>query len=126
MHNVAIIGFGKMGKIRKEGIGSLPDCSLKWVCDVMPQEGDFRFTKDPEVIFKDKEVDMSGEPWKRRLLSVPHSKMDADPEVWITVEQLILSEKDDTRPGVFAEERVVVADTEPRSQFQKFFLKVRN
>jgi hypothetical protein len=65
--------------------------------------------------YKDKEVDMSGAPWKRRLLSVPHSKMDADPKVWSTVEQLILSEIDDTRPGLFAEERVVVADNEPRS-----------
>ena len=59
--------------------------------------------------YKDKKVDMSGVPWERRLLSVPHSKMDADPEVWNTVEQLILSEIDDTRPEIFAEERVVVA-----------------
>ncbi len=65
--------------------------------------------------YKDKKVDMSGVPWERRLLSVPHSKMDADPEVWNTVEQLILSEIDDTRPEIFAEERVVVAGTDPRS-----------
>ena len=65
--------------------------------------------------YKDKEVDMSGVPWERRLLSVPHSKMDADPEVWSTVEQLILSEIGDTKPGIFAEERVVVAGTDPRS-----------
>jgi hypothetical protein len=65
--------------------------------------------------YKDKEVDMSGVPWERRLLSVPHSKMDADPEVWSTVEQLILSEIDDTKPGIFAEERVVVAGTDPSS-----------
>ena len=65
--------------------------------------------------YKDKEVDMSEVPWERRLLSVPHSKMDADPEVWSTVEQLILSEIDDTKPGIFAEERVVVAGTDPRS-----------
>ena len=65
--------------------------------------------------YKDKEVDMSGVPWKRRLLSIPHSKMDADPEVWNTVEQLILSEIGDTKPGIFAEERVVDAGPDPRS-----------
>jgi 1,5-anhydro-D-fructose reductase (1,5-anhydro-D-mannitol-forming) len=58
MHNVAIIGFGKMGKIRNEVVNSLPDCSLKWVCDVVPQEGNFKFTKDPDVIFNDEEVDI--------------------------------------------------------------------
>ena len=64
--------------------------------------------------YKDKEVDMSGVPWKRRLLSVPHSKMDADPEVWSTVEQLILSEINDMKPEILAEERVVVAGPDPR------------
>jgi len=57
-HTTAIIGFGKMGKIRKEIIDSLRDCSVKWVCDAVPQEGNFEFTKDPDVIFKDKEVDI--------------------------------------------------------------------
>ena len=57
-HTTAIIGFGKMGKIRKEIIDSLRDCTVKWVCDAVPQEGNFEFTKDPDVIFKDKEVDI--------------------------------------------------------------------
>jgi len=57
-HTAAIIGFGKMGRIRKGVIDSLPDCSLKWVCDVAPQEGSFKFTKDPDVIFNDEEVDI--------------------------------------------------------------------
>ena len=73
-----------------------------------------KIIKNVRFFYEDKEVDMSGEPWKRRLLSVPHSKMDADPQVWSTVEQLILSEIDDAKPGVFAEERVVIADTEPK------------
>jgi hypothetical protein len=64
--------------------------------------------------YKGKEVDMSGVPWERRLLSVPHSKMDADPEVWSTVEQLILSEIGDMKPEILAEERVVDAGPEPR------------
>ena len=64
--------------------------------------------------YKGKEVDMSGVPWERRLLSVPHSKMDADPEVWNTVEQLILSEIGDLKPAILAEERVVEVDPDPR------------
>jgi hypothetical protein len=64
--------------------------------------------------YKEKEIDMSGVPWKRRLLSVPHSKMDADPEVWSTVEKLILSEIGDTKLGILAEERVVDPGPEPR------------
>jgi len=64
--------------------------------------------------YKDKEIDMSGVPWKRRLLSVPHSKMDADPEVWSTVEKLILFEIGDTKPGILAEKRVVEPGPEPR------------
>lgn len=64
--------------------------------------------------YKDKEVDMSGVPWERRLLSVPHSKMDADPEVWSAVEQLILSEIGGTKPEILAEERVVGPGPDPR------------
>jgi hypothetical protein len=64
--------------------------------------------------YKDKEVDMSAVPWERRLLSVPHSKMDADPEVWSMVEQLILSEIVDVKPEILAEERVWEAGPEPR------------
>ncbi|MFO7997094.1 MAG: Gfo/Idh/MocA family oxidoreductase [Dehalococcoidia bacterium] len=58
MHTAAIIGFGKMGKIRKGIIDSLPDCYLKWVCDTVPQEGNFKFTEDPAVIFNDEQVDI--------------------------------------------------------------------
>jgi hypothetical protein len=62
-----------------------------------------------KFVYKNKEVDMSGVPWERRLLSVPHSKMDADPEVWSTVEQIILSEIGDMKPEILAEERTVDA-----------------
>ena len=56
---------------------------------------------DPEVTsivaniefdYSDKEVDMTAQPWQRRLFSTPHSMMDADPEVWALVEELILDE----------------------------------
>jgi hypothetical protein len=40
-----------------------------------------------EFDYSDKEVD-----WQRRLFSTPHSMMDADPEVWALVEELILDE----------------------------------
>ena len=84
--------------------------------EIVPEDPDkTKIIANLKFDYNDKEVDMSGVPWERRLLSVPHSKMDADPEVWSTVEQLILSEIDGTRTGLFAEERVVVADTEPRS-----------
>lgn len=56
-HTAAVIGFGKMGKIRKGILDSIPGCSVKWVCDTGPQEGDFRFTCDSDEIFADEEVD---------------------------------------------------------------------
>ena len=60
MHTAGIIGFGKMGKIRKEILDTLPDCSLKWVCDVtpVPEKGNFGYTDSPDDIFNDREVDM--------------------------------------------------------------------
>jgi len=57
MHEIGIIGLGKIGKIRKDIVDSIPNCSVKWVCDSVPKEGNFRFTKEPDVIFNDDEVD---------------------------------------------------------------------
>jgi len=57
VHNVAIIGYGKMGRTRKEVIDFLPDCKVKWVCDPAGAEGDFSYTDDPEVVFNDSQVD---------------------------------------------------------------------
>jgi hypothetical protein len=45
-----------------------------------------------EFDYSEREVDMSAQPWQRRLFSTPHSMMDADPEVWALVEDLILAE----------------------------------
>jgi predicted dehydrogenase len=56
-HNVGIIGFGKIGEIRKEIIDSIPDWSVKWICDPVLQQGDFRYTENPDAIFNDSEVD---------------------------------------------------------------------
>ena len=83
--------------------------------EIVPEDSDkTEIITNLKFDYKDKEVDMSGVPWERRLLSVPHSKMDADPEVWSTVEQLILSEIGDTKAEVFAEERAVDPGPDPR------------
>lgn len=58
MHKAAIIGYGKMGKIRKKAIDLIPGCSVGWVCDVNRAEGDFNYTDNPGVIFEDREIDM--------------------------------------------------------------------
>jgi predicted dehydrogenase len=59
MHKVAIIGLGKMGKTRKTILESMPNCRLKWVCDIVPLvKGDFKFTADSEIIFADSDVDI--------------------------------------------------------------------
>jgi hypothetical protein len=83
--------------------------------EIVPQDPDeTKIIANLKFDYKDKEVDMSGVPWERRLLSVPHSKMDADPEVWSTVERLILTEIGDTNSEIFAEERVVEPGPDPR------------
>lgn len=44
-------------------------------------------------------VDMSRQPWERRIFATPHNQMDADPQVWAAVEDLILAEIGDrSRP----------------------------
>jgi hypothetical protein len=83
--------------------------------EIVPQDPEqTKIIANLKFDYKNKEVDMSGVPWERRLLSVPHSKMDADPEVWSTVEQLILTEIDDLKPEILAEERVVDVGPDPR------------
>ena len=52
--------------------------------------GNFRFS------YEEKEVDMSQVPWHQRLFRDAHAKMCNDPEVWGEVEDLILSEVDET------------------------------
>jgi hypothetical protein len=82
---------------------------------IVPQDPDkTKIIANLKFDYKDKEIDMSGVPWERRLLSVPHSKMDADPEVWSTVERLILSEIGETKQEIIAEERVVDPGPDPR------------
>jgi hypothetical protein len=60
-----------------------------------------------EFDYSEKEVNMSAQPWQRRLFSTPHSMMDADPEVWAFVEQLILDELRNHRGNLLAEDEHV-------------------
>ena len=55
--------------------------------------------------YRDNNIDMSSLSWERRLFSIPHAKMDADPEVWATVEQMILSEIVDNTDQILARDK---------------------
>lgn len=57
MVNMAIIGFGKMGRIRSHALDQFDNCKVKWVCDSRKVDGDFKFTLNPEEIFRDSSVD---------------------------------------------------------------------
>jgi predicted dehydrogenase len=54
--NIGIIGYGKMGQIRKRTLDEFENCRVKWVCDINEKHGDFNFTKDPNEIFKDDSI----------------------------------------------------------------------
>jgi hypothetical protein len=56
---------------------------------------------------------MSNLTWERKLFSLPHTKMDADPEVWATVEQMILSEIVDNRDPILAGDKSYSAPSAP-------------
>ena len=47
--------------------------------------GSFRFD------YRDREIDLSGVSWHKRLFRVAHAKMGVDPAVWDMVEKLVLS-----------------------------------
>ena len=64
-----------------------------------------------EFDYRYREVDMSAAPWERRLFSVPHSKMDADPEVWATVEEMIIAEIMKVHQKNFTTNNQLAADT---------------
>ena len=63
--------------------------------------------------YRDKNVDMSSMTWERRLFSTPHVKMEADPEVWVTVEQMILSEIVDNTDQVLARDKGLALPSAP-------------
>jgi len=60
--------------------------------------------------YSEKEVDMSAQPWQRRLFSTPHSMMDADPDVWALVEKLILAELGKYRENLLVEDDIAKSD----------------
>ena len=64
-------------------------------------------------VYQGKNVDMSSLSWERKLFSIPHAKMDADPEVWATVEQMILSEIVDNTDQIFARDKSLALPSAP-------------
>ncbi len=63
--------------------------------------------------YRDKNVDISSLSWERRLFSTPHVKMDADSEVWATVERMILSEIVDNTDQIFARDKSLALPSAP-------------
>jgi hypothetical protein len=63
--------------------------------------------------YRDKNVDMSSMTWERRLFSTPHVKMEADPEVWVTVEKMILSEIVDNTDQILARDKGLALPSAP-------------
>jgi hypothetical protein len=45
-----------------------------------------------EFDYSDKQIDLSGVPWYKRMFRHAHAKMDRDPDVWEKVESLILDQ----------------------------------
>jgi hypothetical protein len=63
--------------------------------------------------YQGKKVDMSRLSWERKFFSLPHTKMDADPEVWAAVEQMILSEIVDNADQIFARDKNLLLPSAP-------------
>jgi len=58
--NIGIIGFGKMGRIRKKILDERNDCRVSWICDpkdIKERNGSFLFVKDYKKILEDENVD---------------------------------------------------------------------
>ena len=55
--NIGIIGFGKMGKIRKRVIDSRDDCRVAWVCDPIPSPIGCEFTTDAWELIRQPSLD---------------------------------------------------------------------
>ncbi len=47
--------------------------------------GNFQFS------YRDRAIDLSGVPWRKKIFRGAHTRMDLDPAVWSKVEKLILS-----------------------------------
>jgi len=76
--------------------------------------------------YRYKNVDMSSLSWERRLFSTPHVKMDADPEVWATVEQMILSEIVDNTDQIFARDKSLALPSAPSGKVSPHQQERRN
>ena len=66
--------------------------------------------------YRNKNIDISSLSWERKLFSLPHTKMDADLEVWATVEQMILSEIVDNTDQILARAKSLAFPSAPSGQ----------
>lgn len=57
MINVGIVGYGYMGKIRKQYLDSNPNCSVRAIFHTEKLEGDFRYFSDWKEIVNDNSLD---------------------------------------------------------------------
>ncbi len=57
MINFGIIGYGKMGKIREDIIGNLPNCTVGMICDSVETATNAPFTTDPNNILQNADID---------------------------------------------------------------------
>ena len=73
-----------------------------------------RIIANTKFDYHDKDVDLSGLPLHIRLFSTGHNKMDADPEVWATVEKMILAEISNNMDLSYVGEKYT-----PYARFQK-------
>ena len=55
--NVGIIGYGKMGRIRKRVIDERDDCRVTWICDPIPSPVGCEFTTDPYELVRQPSLD---------------------------------------------------------------------
>ena len=56
--NIGIIGFGKMGQLRKSVIDETNGHNVVAVCDPVPSKGAFRYTSHPDEIISSKDIDV--------------------------------------------------------------------
>jgi predicted dehydrogenase len=52
-----IVGFGKMGRIRKAVLDGRDDCVVTWLCDSLPMAVDCEFTTDPFKLVREPSLD---------------------------------------------------------------------
>ena len=55
--NIGIIGYGKMGRIRKRVLDRREDSRVTWICDEVPAAVGCEFTRDPHMLIRQPSLD---------------------------------------------------------------------